>query len=185
VWNERRFSPEEDVFTVLLALPITFYESNKILKLVAAVAGRPGLEGVRFWIKPHPATNPKVTREKIGEGWPEKFHFVSSSFEECIEKSDLLISNTSSVCVEALAKGVPVIVIGNSSGLTQNPIPENVEGKIWKLCYTGKELFEAILFYLGCKFDAQEDFTRSGEIIRDAYFEKVTVNSVRDFLKLN
>ena len=75
------------------------------------------------------------------------FEFVEGDFNICVEKSNLLISNASSVCVEALAKGISVIVVGSQTGLTQNPIPETITEDIWKLCYTPGEMAKAIDFF--------------------------------------
>ena len=37
--------------------------------------------------------------------------FVSRDFNDCVEKSNLLIRSASSVCMETLAKGIPVIIL--------------------------------------------------------------------------
>ena len=109
---------------------------------------------------------------------------MTGEFHDCVEKANLLIGNTSSTCMEALAKGIPVIIIGSQSGLTQNPIPGNIKEDIWFLCYSAEELTKAILYYA----NRDEEIIKRHEFIamqikRD-YFEPVTRESVRRFLKL-
>ena len=64
---------------------------------------------------------------------------IEGNFSDCVERSDLLISMASSLCLEALAKGIPVLIQGSSGRLTQNPIPELVPKLLWKICYSPED----------------------------------------------
>ena len=96
----------------------------------------------------------------------------------------MLIGNTSSTCVEALGRGVPVIVIGSQSGLTQNPIPCEIEQDIWRLCYTPAEVADAIHGYQTRTPEKVSEHIRLGSEIRQRYFEPATRDSIRMFLRL-
>lgn len=184
VWKKRRFSPDPHRFTVLISLPITLKESIEILKLVAGILKQKEFDNFLFHVKPHPVNNPEKIKRLFAADWPRQFEFVSGDFNDCVEKVNLLIGNTSSTCVEALAKGVPVIIIESQSGLTQNPIPENIKEDIWVLCYTAEELTKAMLFYT----DRDEGMVKKHELvaqkIKEDYFEPVKNRSVRRFLRL-
>ena len=119
-----------------------------------------------------------------GGPWPARFRFASGSFQDCLDQASLLIGNTSSTCVEALARGTPVIIIGSQSGLTQNPVPWEIKEDIWKLCYTAQGVAEAIDEYRARTPEKVSEHTRLGQEIRKHYFEPTTRESVRKFLRL-
>ena len=86
--------------------------------------------------------------------------------------------------METLAKGIPVIIIGNSYGLTHNPIPKTITDDIWRLCYSSQEVVEAIQFYQSRTPEKVEEHEKAGRRIREEYFEPVTGGRVRRFLGL-
>ena len=57
----------------------------------------------------------------MSEEWPREFIFKEGDFHAVVEKCDLLVTNASSVSLEALAKGVPVIIVSPQNGVVQNP----------------------------------------------------------------
>lgn len=186
VWKERQYYPENNVFSVLVALPIVIEEGNEILHLIETCLNKGYLDNIRFWVKQHPNYEPQIIKKAFGRGWPEVFQFVSEDFNDCIERSNLLISNGStSSGMNALAKGVPVILIGNKTGLIHNPIPETITEDIWRFCNTPNEVAEAIEFYKSRSPEKIRKHEQIGEKIRGEYFEPVTRDSVRSFLMLS
>jgi len=182
VWLTRKYFPVRNEYTILVALPIVIREAIYILMLLALDSKNS--VGMRFLIKPHPATSKDSIKEAYGSRWPEQFEFVGGDFNDCVEKSDLLISNASSACMETLAKGIPVIIIGNSYGLTHNPVPETITDDIWQLCYSQEEINRAIQFYKNRGHDNIKEHEAIGRKIREGYFEPVTRVAVRKFLQL-
>lgn len=114
----------------------------------------------------------------------EQFNFMCGDFNDCVEKSNLLVSSASSACMETLAKGIPVIIVGNNSSLTHNPIPETITSDIWRLCYTSQEIVDAIQFYQNRNPEKIKEHEEDGKRIREEYFEPVTRDGVREFLGL-
>jgi hypothetical protein len=113
------------------------------------------------------------------------FKFVGGDFNSCVEKSDILISGSSTVCLETLAKGIPVIIIGNSSGLTQLPvIPGNIGRDIWRLCYSVDDVIAAIRLYSKRDNKMAGVYKKIGREIRSNFFEPVTEIGARKFLGL-
>ncbi len=84
--------------------------------------------------------------------------------------------------METLAKGIPVIIVGNSHGLTQNPIPETITDEIWRLCYSPQEVANAIQFYQTSSPEKIKEHEKIGKRIREEYFEPVTKEGGREFL---
>jgi glycosyltransferase involved in cell wall biosynthesis len=108
---------------------------------------------------------------------------ASGAFDELLEQCDVLVSSASSVCMQALACGVPVIVLGNTRGITLNPIPEAVDREIWKLCYTPDELTAALREYERRDAASIERRRRLGAEIRARYFSPVTPEAVAALLE--
>jgi len=183
VWQKRKYLPDEKVYTILVALPIVISDAVYILKLLSPAADE-AADSDRFWIKPHPTASQSQIQGAFGPGWPEQFEFVDGDFSDCVEKSNLLISSASSACMETLAKGIPVIIIGNSFGLTHNPIPKTITDDIWRLCYSPQEVVEAIQFYQSRSPEKIKEHEKAGRRIREEYFEPVTREGVRRFLGL-
>ena len=149
-------------------------------KLLAC--GNKNNSGIQLGIKPHLTASQSRIQGAFGAGWPKRFEFVNGDFNDCVEKSNLLISSASSTCMETLAKGIPVIIIGNSYGLTHNPIPETITDDIWRLCYTPQEIADAIQFYQTRSPEKIKEHKAVGKRVREEYFEPVTLESVRKFL---
>ena len=186
VWQKRKYSPVANGYTILVALPIVVSEAVYILRLLVPEANEMA-DDTHFWIKPHPTVSQSRIQTAFGSGWPEQFEFASGDFgyfNDCVQKSNLLISSASSACMETLAKGIPVIIIGNSHGLTQNPIPETITDDIWRLCYTPQEIADAIQFYQTRSPEKINEHEEIGRRIRKEYFEPVTREGVRVFLGL-
>jgi hypothetical protein len=183
VWIERKEFPDKNEFAVLVALPIILEDSIDILRLVAAGIKKISIKNLRVQIKPHPTFPPEIIKKFYQGHWPSLFEFVNEDFNNCLERSHLLISIASSVCVEALAKGIPVIVVGSQTGLTQNPIPETITSDIWQLCYNPEEITKSIEFYSSREEKIVKWHEEAGETIRKNYFEPVTHDSVYSFLQ--
>ena len=183
VWRKRKYSPAANEYTILVALPMVISEAICILKLLAPATNEMA-DNARFWVKPHPTASQSRIQGAFGAGWPKRFEFVNGDFNDCVEKSNLLISSASSACMETLAKGIPVIIIGNSYGLTHNPVPETITSDIWRLCYSPEEIKRAIQFYKSRDSEKIKEHEEAGTRIREEYFEPVTGEGVRRFLGL-
>ena len=183
VWENRKYYPKEHIFTIMVALPVMFDIGDEILKLLESCLKKKDFTGVCFWIKQHPDNTPEMIKKQFASPWPVQLEFVGGDFNDCVEKSNLLISTGSSSCMHALSKGIPVIIIGSQSGLTHNPIPQDIEQDLWRLCYGIDELSNAIDFYMNRDDQTLHRHEIIGEKIRKEYFEPVTRDAVRKFLK--
>jgi len=185
IWCDGNHYPDHNAFTILVALPIILKDGNDILELLNDVFKKNEIISCRLFIKPHPTNKIDTIKEFFGIEWPKIFEFVSGDFYDCLEKSDLVITNGSSTCMETIAKGIPVIIVGNQSGLTQNPIPTDFKEDIWTLCYTFDELFQAILFYASRNQETIKRHNETGKRIKAKYFEPVTKAGVYKLLRLD
>jgi len=184
VWNKRKYDSDKSKLTVLVALPILVSESDEIIDIVLEAARPIDIDNCLFQIKTHPTQNVERLKDKWEEKLTPRFEFVTGDFNLCVENANVLISCASSVCLETLAKGIPVIVIASKIGLTQMVIPNNLEQDIWRLCYTPREIRDAILFYLSRDNERVKKYKKIGNKIKKEFFEPVTRKNVKEFLGL-
>ncbi len=183
VRRARRARPDPGATTVLLALPISREGALDALRLAADAR----LEGVRFTVKPHPTMPPSHLRaafEAEGRAWPASFAFVSGDFADRVEEADALAGSVSSTCVEAAATGVPVIIVGNARGLTEDPIPEGLAAGMRRVAFTPEEFARAVRELATKDPAAVARYAQTGQAVADACFRPVDEDGVRRLLQL-
>ena len=180
LWRTRKERTGPDEFRILVALPLMREESAGILELMTgAAAGFPSAAAGTPWrvrVKAHPS---------FIEPLPRGFESAGGDFDTALDASDVLVSSASSVCVQALARGVPVIVLGSRHGVTLNPIPEGVERELWALCYTAAQLTAVLTRYARRDAATVARHRALGVALREKYFTPVTRETVRSFLMLD
>jgi len=183
LWENRKFEPDPEYFTVLVALPLSLEESGYILNLVLKVLSKLDEDTV-ILIKSHPVNTQQKIQKLLSKSWPRRFQFITGDFYSAVERSNLVISKNSCVCVETIAKGVPIIIIALESDFLKNPIPAYIDKEIWKIAYTENELLDTIEYFRIKSRDqnASNIYKLIGEKIREEYFEPVTEKASRKFL---
>lgn len=180
VWKGHKRAAGSGTLRILVCLPIMIDESIALLETVClALSGLPG--EIFCSIKPHP-TMPADTMAGLVASLGGRARVVGGDFSERLAESDLLISNTSSTCVETVAHGVPVIVVGNRTAITQNPIPPDMAPQLWRVCYTVEEMRQEIAFFAAINPALLSGTSEEVERIRGAFFEQMTPENI---LKLN
>lgn len=170
--------------TILVALPIGLKESINLIKDINTNQNEENISKFNYIIRPHPATSLEKLKDKTKYFWKMNYTWSIGSFKENILKSFLLISHTSSVLLESLAYGVPVIILGSNNSITQNPIPKNIDNKLWSIVFDSKNLFNEILkFYHGKEFYYQ-DLILSSKLIKQNYFGETTKYQVDKLFKI-
>ncbi len=131
-------APEPDAAaarTVLVALPLHAPTAEAMLALLDRAA-RDIPQDVVLLVKPHPAAG--APRER-----PGPWRIARDKVADLLPRCALLVSTASSVCIEALAWGIPVAVAG-TDGLELNPLPPDLEGERWWTCRDAAALARAI-----------------------------------------
>ncbi len=184
VWEEKEKNSNSESFKILISLPIGFGEASELLTLVSKSKEDQSLNNSVFWIKPHPTNVTKII-EKFKRNLSIGFKFVEGDFGDLLKNSDLLISNNSSTCLEALARSIPVIIVGSNQGLTHNPIPGSIPNDIWRLCYDEREITEAISSFARAISNSNQKYLSLGMKIRNDYFHPVSRQSVLELLNIS
>ena len=177
--RKRLHFPVKNSFTILIGLPIGLVDSEEMLRMFISYANQNKL--IDYVIKPHPTWSEDKIKSLFSKGELSNFRFVKGDFHYHVEKANLLVSNASSVSLEALTKGVPVIIIAPNSGIVQNPIPVDVSNNIWRLVRNLKDLNDSIDFFKNRPLD--EDRSEYSYVKKE-YFEPISEASVRNFLGL-
>jgi hypothetical protein len=181
LWHQKPRRAGVNEFRILVALPLMPQESAEMLGLTTQAAGEfPAVhEGDgRAWrvrVKGHPS---------FASSLPGDLERIEGDFDDLVGDCDVLVSGASSVCVQALAHGVPVVVLGSTRGITLNPIPEDFEPDMWSVCYTADELVAALRRYAQRDAATIERHRASGVALRDRLFSPVTRELVLRFLGL-
>jgi hypothetical protein len=181
LWRAHEARRNSTPFTILVALPLMPDESAEVLELMtAAAAGFPGSTGRADWrirVKHHPIADARLVLDA-------RFEASTGSIDDLLEDCDVLVSSASSVCVQALARGVPVVVLGNSHGITLNPIPDGIDRELWALCHTPVQLTAALHAFAQRDPDTIARHRQLGAAIRERFFTPVTREAVASFLML-
>jgi hypothetical protein len=182
VWLPLPDRSAQSPFTVLVALPIIGKDARELLDAVAGtIRIHRSVDSRPIWkvlVKAHPAMPGACLDEAAEMG----FEVVSGSFQTILGNADVLVSNTSSVCFESVARGVPVVVHGSRYGITHNPIPSAVPTRMWSLCLTAEEIHRALVQFSDRSAAAVAERHEIGEMVRKEYFEPVTPHAVRRML---
>ncbi len=168
---------------VLVGLPLFLEDSYGIIDYIAAAVSHLP-ENIQFQIKLHPGTSREKIRQYINNLPSDRISIVDGDFSELMSKCKLLVTGASSIAVETLAMGKPVIIIANRAGLTFSPIPQGIQSRHWRLCYTADEFMKALSQFNSYGDEQQQSCRIDGRNLREQMFMPVTRDTVRRFLHL-
>lgn len=180
-----------DKYTVLVALPAVRRDYLRMIKILKEIyndvesSNILRKNNIRILLKPHPTITTNIYNEIGKETGYLGVKLVAGDFNQQLDSSNLFISTASGTCLEALSRGIPTIIIGSVHGLTYNPVSVDLLPEISRLCFTGKEVFSAIIDLKDCFENNKNQYIDYGLKIRKEYFEPVTRESVINFLGLS
>jgi hypothetical protein len=131
---------KKNIKNILVAMPI--YE-EEVLSILDTCANYIKItKNIKFTIKFHPSYSKSYILDKFKIY--SQFEVSYENISDLLIKSDLMISSSSSACIESILIGVPVAIAGNSNKLSMNSIPENMLKKSWGIFYDLVELTQLI-----------------------------------------
>jgi len=182
VRRERINEPDANWFTILISLPILPEDCRIILELAIQAADHIQKGKLwRFQVKAHPTWGRSALVQMVRK-FSTEFEVVEGAFEALLDRSNALITAASSTCAHAIARGVPVAIVGQRNGLVQNPIPVFADTSLWTVCYSGTDLRQTLSRYANTNPSEITHRRNLGEKFRERTFEPVTRESVRHFL---
>lgn len=128
-----------DTVDILIALPMDIQESIELVQVF--LGAKKNIDpSLKISIKHHPIHNTNKFIRHVPAFGDSFFHQRQEDLNSLLPSSNLLVTSASSVSLEALSMNIPVLIYGNSNGLTRNPIPNNFMNDYWKVFYTSQEL---------------------------------------------
>ena len=90
----------------------------------------------------------------------------------------------SSICMEGIAHGIPLIIIENMNKLNFRTVPNSISKSLYKYCNTVDDIHNAINY-----FDTLDEKTTKSNLlksykIKSDYFYPVTKYNIRKFLNI-
>lgn len=166
---------------VLLGLPIAVEESVALMRLLLTISPELRKHGFTVAIRQHPNNHPNALVAALGQPIPPDFKWAAGQLDAELDSTDFFIGNASSTCVEALCKGIYVVIVGSDNGLTQNPIPRIVSPALWTVCYGSAEILTSIVARAcaGASVRSSVDFQQ----LTRALFQPVTRAGIRQLLE--
>lgn len=184
VWNDRKRNNKNKQFTILLGLPISLSESLLILNMVSAILNKIKINNYTILVKTHPTVKKTIIKNAFEGSLPNKFEFINTTSELAILKSDLMISTLSSICLESMACGVPVLVTSNKNLLNNSPIPREIEQDLWKECQGENDILSGIEKFYSLRLNDSSNNLKIGKKIRYTYFKLNSREDSNSFLKI-
>ena len=177
----KKKNTNKKIKNILLALPISFQDSDDILNVVQNYLKRFKGKSFKFFVNFHPMLDFE-SLQKNKEIIKKNIKVVHGGFNQIYAKIDCVISNSSSICFEALALSKPVIIVQNSKGVTQNPI-SIVKKNMWRLVRNEEDLNKAFNDLLIIK--QKKSYYKESKFIKKEYFSEINKKKILEFLGID
>jgi len=125
---------------VIIALPMLFSESRRLLDLVL----RANLDSdTEFLVKRHPTVTMSKLMRNVEQANNARLKFTEKNLVDLMDESRLFITMTSSAAIEAILCNTDVAIIANQSQPTANPLGGIVDPEYWSICHTSEDIVKA------------------------------------------
>ena len=172
---------KSDRYNVIIALPYLENESINIINLINNIK-TDQVDDIEFKIKFHSISNNKYIIDNLKNKLNENIKTVGVN-EKIFDTADLIISSVSSICLESIALGIPVIIVKQQYGIEYNPIPKKISSYFYKFCDNEKEIYESIQYFkniLNFKINKLEEINE----IKNDYFQILNRVEVKKLLNI-
>lgn len=135
-------------------------------------------------IKPHQALNIDF-KSIVQRRWPDScdnsaIDWVEVGGSNLLYSSDLVLTAGSSVALEAIIFGIPVVVVGRKAGVELNSL-DRVTDSFWRKVYSSSDFKEALSSWFQT-LPSKELRRNYGQEVLVNYFEPITEVGMRVFL---
>ena len=167
LWEDHLFNPNTKYFTIFLAMPHSWVDSEEILQSLINNLDFMINNNIRGIVNHHPTMKYEYVKNMIGSNHSNVFTIVEESFIDCLSKSNLLISGMSGAVIESIVFGIPVILLRNRRGITFNPIPKEIPQGIWTMCESSDEIIDLIQKYSTISDEKLQGYKELGKQVRE------------------
>jgi hypothetical protein len=164
---------------ILVPLPLVLDSAVELLTKVLSALDP--LENVRIKFKVHPMSTPRlVLAAAKRHELPSNAEFVQGGMETLLRECELVIALSTSTVHEALAAGVPVIVVGRETALDLNPLAWS--GDLGVVVRHPDKLREQVLRLLNLTNRDLDDYRVKASEALHSCFSPVTEDGLQAFL---
>jgi hypothetical protein len=188
VWKRTSQNGRTKSNNIVVALPISIETSRYIIVMIIEISHKIAHKNIvhNFILKPHPTRLTKELYNLSLDTLPPNVVFTTEkSFPVLLHSAKVIITEAFSTCLEAIAIGVPVILIKRKDGLFHNPLPDGIDKRLYMVCSSAKELKEALNQYLFMSEADREKLTIKGHVVRGNYFQPITKEGTNRFMDVN
>jgi CDP-glycerol glycerophosphotransferase (TagB/SpsB family) len=186
VWEFSENKLSQSKYVVLITLPISIRYTIFVIDRLLNVCNEISIKSdtIKYLIKPHPAQS----LSKIKSNLPELPDYISlteeKSFAKLLYSTNILITEASSTCLEAIACGIPVIMMENEEGLTYDPIPSRISEHLYRKVRSQDDLMQALKDFIYSTPEYLKQQQLDSAIVREDYFEPYSDDGIDRFLDI-
>lgn len=134
---------------VLVALSYEEAVSCRILKMIKEIEEWLRENQIKVYIKNHPQLSNRTLNDYGINELNCEYAFLDQTFQEAIERTDIVITAKSTTSYEAALFGKRVIILGMTGDITFTYMPKEWKGKRYGIAYSGQELTDLIMDFRG------------------------------------
>ncbi len=140
-----------------------------------AVRSLAALPKMTIRIRPHPNVSTHAVSSVLAAEWPWIADYAlieraAGSLAEDLAATRLAVTSGSSAALEAVCRGVPVVIVGRPAGLGMNPM-DGVDSRLWQEIFTTEEMAVVLRSWsVGHPLSLAQRLCL-GESVRDMFFE--------------
>lgn len=125
----------------------------------------------RIVFKLHPDLDLESFRTQVEQRWPQTTGVVwfQGRLSQLFDTTALVVSGGTSAALEAVCRGLPVIIIGWQAGVDVNPL-EGIDSRLWQIVYDAVDLIAAVRNWRPTHPMPESERRQVGEEIRDDTF---------------
>ena len=112
------------------------------------------------------------------------FKFTNFNTGDLIPNISLMISGISSICMETISLGKPLVIVQKDKCLNFNPIPKDVSKNIFKETSNATDLVSYINYFINLDKNNKNNIIDEGQNIKNKYFNKPDKKNINYMLNI-
>ncbi|MCM8525789.1 MAG: hypothetical protein NE327_04685 [Lentisphaeraceae bacterium] len=158
-----------------IGLLLSYFEKSNMDLLDTVTSS--SLQPLKLKVKFHPAYRDYQVN-KVKKQFPEQWSIFTGDVYEILNSCWLIITTESGTALEAVARGVSVIVVANRTTFTANPLVERGKGEVWEMVYDDVELNFAVEKLKTFRERSMKDCRAHAEFYQKSFFTPVNEETI-------
>lgn len=181
--SDKPDSDMQNADAVLVLLPSELAGAVELVEVFKGIAAHIK-DSIRVLIKCHRNYSfQELMKICASKSWPVNFSIFHGSLKDALKQASLAVSSGSSSLVEAVARGIPAIVVGKKTALNQNPFLQ-IELGIIAEAITDTDLVAAINKYLDLSNEERAKNKDMSKKLRRLFFTPLNEENMLPFIRV-